>query len=50
MEAGVQALNERVQAESAFVEELLGGVGRVIVGQRAMIEKVIRRPSTEWSP
>ena len=41
MEAGVQALNERVQAESAFVEELLSGVGRVIVGQRAMIERLL---------
>jgi MoxR-like ATPase len=41
MEAGVQALNERVRAESGIVDEILSGVGRVIVGQRAMVERLL---------
>ncbi len=41
MEAGIQVINERVRAESAFVQDLLGGVGQVIVGQRAMVERLL---------
>jgi len=41
MEAGIQALNERVRAESVFVHDLMAGVGRVIVGQRGMVERLL---------
>ncbi len=41
MEVGIQVINERVRAESVFVEELIAGIGRVIVGQRGMIERLL---------
>jgi MoxR-like ATPase len=41
MEAGIQAINEQVRAESAFVRELMAGVGKVIVGQRTMVERLL---------
>jgi MoxR-like ATPase len=41
MEAGIQVINERVRAESAFVQDLIAGIGKVIVGQRAMIEGLL---------
>jgi MoxR-like ATPase len=41
MEAGIQAINEQVRAESAFVAELMTGVGKVIVGQRLMVERLL---------
>jgi MoxR-like ATPase len=34
-------VNERVAEESEFVEELLAEVGRVVVGQRHMVERLI---------
>src|SRR2546423_15091258 len=37
----VKVINELVQRESAFTERLLGEVGRVIVGQRYMIERIL---------
>jgi len=37
----VRALNEFVAKESAFVDELTGEVGKVIVGQTAMIERIL---------
>ena len=41
MEAGIQAINERIRTESAFVQNLIAGIGKVIVGQRAMIEGLL---------
>ena len=41
MEAGIQVINERVRAESAFVQDLMAGMGKVIVGQRAMVERLL---------
>jgi MoxR-like ATPase len=37
----IQAVNERVQAESAFVERLLGEVRKVIVGQSHLLERLL---------
>ena len=37
----IQVINERVAAESAFVDRLLGEVGKVIVGQQDMIERLL---------
>jgi MoxR-like ATPase len=37
----IQAVNERVQAESAFVERLLGEVRKVIVGQNHLLERLL---------
>jgi MoxR-like ATPase len=37
----VQALTERIQAESAFADQVLVEVGKVIVGQRPMVERVL---------
>ncbi|MBI1930629.1 AAA family ATPase [Candidatus Poribacteria bacterium] len=35
------ALNERIQSESAFVDEIFEEIGKIIVGQRYMIERLI---------
>jgi MoxR-like ATPase len=37
----VRAVNELVQQESAFAERLLGEVGKVVIGQRAMVERIL---------
>jgi MoxR-like ATPase len=37
----VQALTERIQKDSAFVDQVLAEVGKVIVGQRPMVERVL---------
>jgi MoxR-like ATPase len=37
----VSAINERVERESAFVGKLCAEMGKVIVGQRAMTERVV---------
>jgi len=37
----VRALNELVEEESAFVEDLLGEVSKVIVGQSYMVERIL---------
>ena len=34
-------VNERIAQESAFVEELLGEISRVVVGQRYMVERLL---------
>jgi len=39
--ANIQAINEKIRSESAFVDRLVGEVGKVIVGQKAMIERVL---------
>ena len=37
----IQVINERVERESAFVDRLLAEVGKVIVGQQDMIERLL---------
>ena len=37
----VRALNELVARESAFVEKVTNEVGKVIVGQQYMIERIL---------
>ncbi|MCK9522305.1 MAG: MoxR family ATPase [Proteobacteria bacterium] len=41
MSHDVRALNEMVKAESAFIDEINHEVGKVIIGQQAMIERVM---------
>ena len=37
----VRAINELVQRESAFAERLMTEVGRVVIGQRSMVERIL---------
>ena len=37
----IQQLNERIQRESAFVDLLQMEVGKVIIGQKYMVERLI---------
>ena len=37
----VRVINELVQQQSAFVEKLIAEVGKVIVGQKAMVERIL---------
>ncbi len=41
MHGDVRAINEMVERESAFVEAILGEVGKVIVGQAHMVEQLL---------
>ena len=41
MHHDIEAIQKRIHEESAFVERLLGEVGRVIVGQHAMVERLV---------
>ena len=41
MQADIAAITERVRCEGAFVQKLLGSVGRVIVGQTSMVERIL---------
>jgi MoxR-like ATPase len=41
MQQDVQAVQERVQREAAVVEQLLGEVRRVIVGQKYLLERMV---------
>jgi MoxR-like ATPase len=41
MHHDIEAIQEKIHAESAFVSRLLDEVGRVIVGQRYMIERLL---------
>ena len=41
MPADITELNEQIQRESAFVENLYNEVGKVIVGQKYMIERLL---------
>ncbi len=41
MHHDIEAIQETIHKESAFVERLLGEVGRVIVGQRGMVERLV---------
>lgn len=37
----VRVINEMVQQQSAFVENLTAEVGKVIVGQKTMVERIV---------
>ncbi|MFQ5509635.1 MAG: AAA family ATPase [Leptospirillia bacterium] len=37
----IEALNAKVREESRFVDDILGEVGRVLVGQRSMLERIL---------
>ena len=37
----ITELNEKIKQESAFIDLLLGEIGKVIIGQKAMVEKLI---------
>ena len=41
MRHDIEAIQQRIHAESAFVERLLDAVGRVIVGQRTLVERLL---------
>ncbi|HUK81808.1 MAG TPA: MoxR family ATPase [Verrucomicrobiae bacterium] len=41
MEQGIAAINEQVERESEFVRALVGEIGKVIVGQRYLIERLL---------
>jgi MoxR-like ATPase len=41
MNVDIQALNEKIQKESAFVDKITDEVGKVIVGQKYMIERLL---------
>jgi MoxR-like ATPase len=41
MYSDVRAINELVERESAFVDDIVAEVGKVIVGQEAMIERLL---------
>ena len=37
----IEVLNDRIREQSAFVEDILGEMGKVIVGQRGMTERLL---------
>jgi MoxR-like ATPase len=37
----IQALTDRVREESAFVDQVVAEVGKIIVGQRGMVERIL---------
>ena len=41
MQRGISAINERVKAESAFVQDLVSEIKKVIVGQDYLIERLL---------
>jgi MoxR-like ATPase len=41
MYSDVRAINELVERESAFIDDILAEVGKVIVGQEAMVERLL---------
>ncbi len=41
MQVDIQAINEKIQRESAFVETLMQEVGNIVVGQKYMIERLL---------
>nr|HQV30522.1 AAA family ATPase [Calditrichia bacterium] len=41
MTVDIQAINAKIQKESTFVDAVLGEVGKVIVGQRYMVERLL---------
>ena len=41
MEHGIAAINEQVKRESEFVRQLTGEIGKVIVGQKYLIDRLL---------
>jgi MoxR-like ATPase len=41
MSTDIKAINEKIQRESAFVDTLVSEIGRVIVGQKHMVERLL---------
>ena len=41
MNVDIQAISEKVQKESLFVEKITGEIAKVIVGQKYMIERLL---------
>ncbi|MFN0116914.1 MAG: AAA family ATPase [Elusimicrobiota bacterium] len=41
MAQDIRAINEKVKKESIFIEEIFSEIGKVIVGQRSMIERML---------
>jgi MoxR-like ATPase len=41
MQLDILALNERIKSESAFLEAILGEIDKVIVGQKAVMERLL---------
>ena len=41
MNAGITAINEEVERASAFVQPLLGEMGKVVIGQKMLVERLI---------
>jgi len=41
MDTDIKKLSERIEKESAFIEQLTAEIGKVIVGQRNLIEKIL---------
>ena len=41
MHHDIEAIQNKIQGESAFVKRLVDAVGRVIVGQRYMVERLL---------
>jgi MoxR-like ATPase len=41
MDTGIRAINDQVREESAFVDGVMSEVGRVIVGQKVMVERIL---------
>jgi MoxR-like ATPase len=37
----IVALNEKIKNESAFIDLLMGEIGKVIIGQKAMVERLV---------
>lgn len=37
----IQAINEKIQNESGFVEDITGEIGKVIIGQKYMVERLL---------
>lgn len=41
MNIDIQAINERISKESVFVDKIINEVGKVIVGQKYMVERIL---------
>jgi MoxR-like ATPase len=41
MDPQIASINERIKEESAFVDDLMDEIGKVIVGQRYMVERLV---------
>lgn len=41
MDTNIEAINEKVKAEGAYIKKLVAGMGEVIVGQKYLIERLL---------